>query len=244
MSKMNKMLLRSRFVISVCVFPPVSAAQLHLLREDVWPPVLSGGVQRCVHAHLDGRHRHGNRRAQSLLTSTCDRERRRETTEQDYFSPSCLKRRLWLEICFKRLVLYLNSQHWITARLQESESLSDVWTQRRKLLLTDWWQLTGAEDWAVKGLVIVTQQLAHTCYEEGLIWAGSPPAGHSPALQSTVYSTALYTTVLYTTVLQHSRGGQNNMNTHMMWLDISWVGYFHIVRCSIAMSTSCLWISK
>lgn len=46
----------------------VSAAQSDLLRQDIRPPLLPGGLQRCLHADLDGRHCHGNGWAQSLLT--------------------------------------------------------------------------------------------------------------------------------------------------------------------------------
>lgn len=53
----------------LCPPPPVSATQSDLLRQDVRPSLLPGGLQRRLHADLDGRHRHGNRRAQPLLTA-------------------------------------------------------------------------------------------------------------------------------------------------------------------------------
>lgn len=46
----------------------VSAAQSHLLCKDIRPALLPGSLQRCLHADLDGRHRHGNGWAQPLLT--------------------------------------------------------------------------------------------------------------------------------------------------------------------------------
>ncbi|XP_076004537.1 pleckstrin homology-like domain family B member 2 isoform X2 [Genypterus blacodes] len=47
----------------------VSAAQSDVLCEDVRAPFLPGGAQRGNHEDLDGRHRHGNRRAQPILNS-------------------------------------------------------------------------------------------------------------------------------------------------------------------------------
>lgn len=57
-------------IITLSAFHSVSAAQHDLLCEDLRPSLLSGGLQFSVHADLDGRHRHGNRRAQPLLTSS------------------------------------------------------------------------------------------------------------------------------------------------------------------------------
>ncbi|KAA8591821.1 hypothetical protein FQN60_017195 [Etheostoma spectabile] len=47
----------------------VSAAQSDVLREDIRPSLLSGGIQSSINADLDGCHCHCNRRAQPLLTS-------------------------------------------------------------------------------------------------------------------------------------------------------------------------------
>ena len=57
-------------VFTLSAFPSVSAAQHDLLCEDLRPSLLSGGLQFSVHADLDGRHRHGDRWAQPLLTSS------------------------------------------------------------------------------------------------------------------------------------------------------------------------------
>lgn len=59
----------SHFIFVCFCFPSVSTTHSDLLCEDVRPSLLSGGFQCRVHAHLDGRHRHGDRRTQSLLSS-------------------------------------------------------------------------------------------------------------------------------------------------------------------------------
>lgn len=133
--------------------PSVPSAQSDVLCEDLRPSLLPGGLQRRVHADLDGRHRHGDRRAQPLLTSLilwlwnprvgplssgqCGSRSPRWKVGWEETSGGCgpRLRNLWEENCYWSSWKH-PSAHWlpVTGRFHLLSLTSPCWPQ---------WSITG-----------------------------------------------------------------------------------------------------
>lgn len=141
-----------QLILDICfLFFLVSSTKPYILCKDVWSPVLFGCFQRCVHAYLDGCHRHCDRWAQPLLTSICDFEvKLLNRLRRGLFSPFLSGE----YICWKMLCLR-------GFRRPEPHRGTAVQTWR-KLLLTQINQLQ-CRTWIFKGL---THGDSAVCYRE------------------------------------------------------------------------------
>lgn len=123
-------------------FHTVSAAQSDLLCEDIRPSLLPGGLQCGIHADLDGRHCHGNRRAQPLLTLRHAWTARcvNEATEMMHLVISpCLRGLVWL-----RSIVRCTVGTWTQ---EPVDKLHETWRCSAQTLQRNLLQVTGSPAW-------------------------------------------------------------------------------------------------